>query len=500
MTRTGLSTSAPSRFASGRTLLLLPLMALLVWAPATASARGVPNGFADLAEKLLPSVVTIETTQKAEEGQSGQGFPQFDFPPGSPFRDFFDEFNKRRKEAPRRGAAVGSGFVLSADGYVVTNNHVVENAESVEVVLHDDARLEGKVVGTDPKTDLALLKVDPKGKKLPVVEWGDSKDARIGDWVVAIGNPLGLGGTVTAGIISARGRNLRSGPYDDYIQTDAPINRGNSGGPLFDMNGKVIGINTAILSPSGGSIGIGFAIPSALAKGVIDQLKEFGTTKRGWLGVQIQTVTEEIAESLGLKEGKGALVAGVVDDSPAAAAGFQTGDVILSFNNVEVPESRRLPRIVADSGVGKQVDVEIWRDGKKQKLKVTLGELEKVDTASLQTGRGGPGETPSERVETVSELGLKLAPLSKALAKQFELDEEAKGVVVTDVASNSNAREKGLRPGTLIVEVNQEKVSSPAEVSAKVDAARKSGRRSVLLLVDQGGDLRFVALRLSKDG
>ena len=497
MTLLASSYQVNARNTWAKALFVLPILSLLAWAPTTADARGVPNGFADLAERLLPSVVTIETSQKTQEAHGGKSPQQFDFPPGSPFRDFFEEFNKRRRDAPRRGAAVGSGFIISSDGYVVTNNHVVENADSVEVVLNDDQRLKGKIIGKDPKTDLALIKVEPKEDLIPVA-WGDSKAARIGDWVVAIGNPLGLGGTVTAGIISARGRNLRSGPYDDYIQTDAPINRGNSGGPLFDIDGKVIGINTAILSPSGGSIGIGFAIPSSLAQGVILQLKEFGTTKRGWLGVQIQTVTEEIAESLGLKEAKGALVAGVVDDSPAAAAGFKSGDVILSFNTVDVPESRRLPRIVADTGVGKEVDVNVWREGKNITLHVTLGELEKVNVASFSPG--GKSDGKSGRTETVSELGLKLAPFSKALAKQFELDEDSEGVVIVDVERESNAREKGLRPGTLVVEINQEKVSSPAEIAAKVEEAREAGRRTVLLLIDQGGDIRFVAVRIKKEG
>ena len=497
MTLAASSYQINARITWTKALFVLPILALLAWAPSAAQARGVPDGFADLAERLLPSVVTIETSQKAQAAHGGKSPQQFDFPPGSPFRDFFEEYNKRRRDAPRRGAAVGSGFIISSDGYVVTNNHVVENADSVEVVLNDDQRLKGKIIGTDPKTDLALIKVEPKEDLIPVA-WGDSKAARIGDWVVAIGNPLGLGGTVTAGIISARGRNLRSGPYDDYIQTDAPINRGNSGGPLFDIDGNVIGINTAILSPSGGSIGIGFAIPSSLAQGVILQLKEYGTTKRGWLGVQIQTVTEEIAESLGLKEAEGALVAGVVDDSPAAAAGFKSGDVILSFNAVEVPESRRLPRIVADTGVGKEVDVKVWRDGKNITLHVTLGELEKVNVASFSPG--GKSDSKSGRTETVSELGLKLAPFSKALAKQFELDEDSEGVVIVDVERESNAREKGLRPGTLVVEINQEKVSSPAEIAAKVEEAREAGRRTVLLLIDQGGDLRFVAVRIKKEG
>ncbi len=476
-----------------KVLFILSVLGLLTWVPVDVVARGVPDGFADLAERLLPSVVTIEGTHKSK-GVHGKG-PQFDFPEGSPFRDFFEEFNKRRRDAPRRGAAVGSGFIISADGYVVTNNHVIENADSVEVVLHDDIRFKGKVIGKDPKTDLALIKIEPKTDLKPV-EWGNSKTARIGDWVVAIGNPLGLGGTVTAGIISARGRNLRSGPYDDYIQTDAPINRGNSGGPLFDIEGRVIGVNTAILSPSGGSIGIGFAIPSSLAQGVIDQLKEFGTTKRGWLGVQIQSVTDEIAESLGLDEAKGALVASVIDGSPAAAAGFKTGDVILSFNNFDVPLSRRLPRIVADTGVGKEVDVVVWREGKKQTLRVTLGELEKVDTASFSPG--GKKETKSRGTETIIELGLKLAPLNKSLAEKFELGEKAKGVVILSVERDSSAHEKGLQPGTLIVEVSQEKVSEPSEIAVKIAEAREAGRGFVLLLVEQGGDKRFVPLRIEK--
>ncbi len=489
---TGRIMQTPARRAA--TVLILPLLAWLLWAPSGAAARGAPDGFADLAERLLPSVVTIETSQKSKGG-STQGMPRFDFPPGSPFREFFEEFNRRRKDAPRRSAAVGSGFIVSAEGHVVTNNHVIETAETIEVVLNDDTRYKAKIVGRDPKTDLALIKIEPKATLHPI-EWGNSKKARIGDWVVAIGNPLGLGGTVTAGIISQRGRNLRSGPYDDYIQTDAPINRGNSGGPLFDIEGRVIGVNTAIISPSGGSIGIGFAIPSSLAQGVIKQLREYGTTKRGWLGVQIQSVTADIAESLGLKKARGALVAGVVPDSPAEAAGFKSGDVILEFGDRSVPESRRLPRIVADSNVGKSVSVRIWRDGKEKTLEVTLGELEKVNVASFGGGRSGKGS--GQRTETIEALGLKLAPLSKSLIKRFDLDEDAEGVVVTDIERESGARERGLRPGNLIVEVNQEKVSSPAEIAAKVDAAKKAGRRSVLLLVDQGGDLRFIPLRFKK--
>ena len=477
-----------------RLVLILPLLAALLWLPVEADARGAPNSFADLAERLLPAVVNISTTQKIE-GRSGQAMPQFDFPPGSPFRDFFEEFNRRRRDAPRKGTSLGSGFIIDKSGLVVTNNHVIDGAEEITVVLQGGKKYEAKLIGKDAKTDLALLQIKPEGD-LPALEWGNSTKARVGDWVIAIGNPLGLGGTVTAGIISARGRDIRSGPYDDFIQTDAPINRGNSGGPLFNLDGEIVGINTAILSPSGGSIGIGFAIPSNLAKGVIEQIKEFGTTRRGWLGVQIQTVDDAIAESLGLDEPRGALVAGVIKDSPAEAANFKTGDVILKFDGVKVPESRKLPRIVADTSVGKSVAVVVWREGKRVKLSVKLGELEKVDQASFTTSRGG--HKSKERTESLDELGLTVAPLTKEMAKRFEVNRDVEGVIITKVGRDSSARDKGLRPGNIIVEVNQQKVSSPAEVAAQVEEAKKADRRSVLLLVDQDGDLRFVALKLKK--
>jgi serine protease Do len=477
-----------------RLVLILPLLAALLWLPVEADARGAPNSFADLAERLLPAVVNISTTQKIE-GRSGQEMPQFDFPPGSPFRDFFEEFNRRRRDAPRKGTSLGSGFIIDKSGFVVTNNHVIDGADEISVVLQGGKKYDAKLIGKDAKTDLALLQIKPEGD-LPALEWGNSTKARVGDWVMAIGNPLGLGGTVTAGIISARGRDIRSGPYDDYIQTDAPINRGNSGGPLFNLDGEIIGINTAILSPSGASIGIGFAIPSNLAKGVIEQIKEFGTTRRGWLGVQIQTVDDAIAESLGLDEPRGALVAGVIKDSPAEAADFKTGDVILKFDGVKVPESRKLPRIVADTSVGKSVAVVVWREGKRVKLSVKLGELEKVDQASFTTSRGG--SKSKERTESLDELGLTVAPLTKEMAKRFEVNRDVEGVMITKVARDSSARDKGLRPGNIIVEVNQQKVSSPAEVAAQIEEAKKADRRSVLLLVDQDGDLRFVALKLKK--
>ncbi|MCG8545449.1 MAG: DegQ family serine endoprotease [Alphaproteobacteria bacterium] len=474
--------------------MVVVVLAAVAWIPVRAEARGAPDSFADLADKLLPAVVNISTTQKVA-GRTEEA-PQFDFPPGSPFRDFFDQFQRKRREAPqRRGTSLGSGFIIDKTGYIVTNNHVIEGADQITVVLHDERKFEAELIGRDPKTDLALLKMK-SGDNFPYVPFGDSDKMRVGDWVLAIGNPLGLGGSVTAGIVSARGRDIRSGPYDDYIQTDAPINRGNSGGPLFNIKGEVIGINTAILSPSGGSIGIGFSIPSQLAVGVVEQLRKYGSTRRGWLGVQIQAVTDEIAESLGLQNTKGALVAGVVKQSPAEAAGFKTGDVIMTFDGRRVPESRKLPRMVAETDVGKKVRVVVWRNGKKEVLSVQLGELEKVDQASLTAG-GAESKGKGDGRE-FKELGLTLAPLSKDLAKRFEIEDQPEGVVVTEVDDDSNASEKGLRPGNVIVEINQEKVKSTEDVTKQVEKAQKAGRRSILLLVNQGGDLRFLALRLKE--
>ncbi len=477
-----------------RWIFAAPLAAMLVWSPVPADARGGPESFADLVETLQPAVVNVSTTQKIAGRDPGPGF---DVPEDSPFRDFFDQFNRRRGEdedRPRRATSLGSGFVVDPAGYIVTNNHVIEGADKITVTFTDDTTLEATLVGRDAKTDLALLKVETD-RKLPFVSWGNSDKARVGDWVIAIGNPLGLGGTVTAGIISARQRDINSGPYDDFIQTDAPINRGNSGGPLFNVDGEVIGINTAIYSQSGGSIGIGFAIPSNLADGVIAQLREFGTTKRGWLGVQIQSVTEEIAESLGLESAEGALVAGVLENSPAERAKMQTGDVILKFDGGKVGESRRLPRMVAETEVGETVDVVVWRAGKEKTIKVTLGELEKFDQASLTVGESDPEKA---EIQAIDELGLELSSITPKLAEQYEIDREKEGVVIVDVNDDSTASEKGLRAGDVIVEINQEKVNSPSAVASRIEEAGKAGRRSVLLLIDRAGDLRFIALRIDK--
>jgi serine protease Do len=476
-------------------LLAIPFAASLIWFPADAAARGAPDSFADLVETLQPAVVNVSTTQTMNSG--GEEGLEFEFPEGSPFRDFFDQFNRKRgeqEERPRRAQSLGSGFIIAAEGLVVTNNHVIEGADKITVTLVDDTTYDAELVGRDTKTDLALLKIQAD-REFPFVSWGNSDKMRVGDWVIAIGNPLGLGGTVTAGIVSARQRDIRSGPYDDFLQTDAPINRGNSGGPLFDMDGNVIGINTAIYSQSGGSIGIGFAIPSNLADGVIDQLRNFGTTRRGWLGVQIQQVTDEIAESLGLKDARGALVAGVLDGSPARAAEMKEGDVILKFDGRDVNESRKLPRIVADTAVGKSVKVVVWRAGREITVNVTLGELEKFDEANLPADT--PDDEPAKPVErSFDELGLSLSTITPAIAEELGLDNDVEGVMITDVDSASAAAENGLREGDVITEIFQEKVLTPDAVEAKIKDARSRGLRSILLTVRSGDDQRFVGLRI----
>ncbi len=461
----------------------------------TADARSAPDSFADLAERLLPAVVNISTTQMRQSSDfTGPEMP--DFPPGSPFQDFFKDFfdRQQRPDRPsRRSTSLGSGFIIDAKGYVVTNNHVIADADEITVILQDNTRLEAELVGRDPKTDLAVLKVTPKGK-LPTVGWGNSNKIRVGDWVVAIGNPFGLGGSVTAGIISARQRDINSGPYDDFLQTDASINRGNSGGPLFNMKGEVIGVNTAIISPQGGSVGVGFSIPSSLARTVVDQLRKYGRTRRGWLGVRIQSVTDDIAESLGLQTATGALVANVTEDGPAKKSGIREGDVILEFDGKTVPEMRKLPRIVAETPVGKAVDVVVWRKGEKKQFKVTLGELEeaeKAQQASLTTPGGPTGHTGEA-------LGLTLSAMTPALRERFEIAENVDGIVVTNVKEGSAAAAKGLRPGDVIVEAGQDKVTSPDQIKAKVEEAKKAGRKSVLLLVVRKADKRFIVLKVDE--
>lgn len=467
--------------------LAVPLPVIGAEAPGTA-----PETFANLVERLLPAVVNISTTQTVSSG-GGVEMPQL--PPGSPFEEFKEFFDRNQPEQPQRKAtSLGSGFIIDSSGYVITNNHVIQDSDEITVILQDNTRLPATLVGRDTKTDLAVLKIDPGAIKLPIVNFGDSDASRVGDWVVAIGNPFGLGGTVTAGIISARGRDINAGPYDDFLQTDASINRGNSGGPMFNLDGKVIGINTAIYSPSGGSIGIGFAIPSTTAKPVINQLIKFGEVKRGWLGVHIQGVTEEIAETLGLEEAPGALVISVMKDGPAEKSGIETGDVVLEFNGREVKDVRDLSRIVAETRVGLLVEVVLWRDNQRKSLKVIVGELSKGEE-KLAAATEEPAE---QTIPTIDTLGLTLSKLTPRLREQFSLKAETKGVVVTAVATDGPAAKKGILPGNVIVEVSQEEVSTIADVISMIKTARDAGRKSVLLLLEGQRGLWFVALPTSE--
>jgi len=478
-------------------LIAATLVAAVLSLASAVRAAPAPESFADLAERLLPAVVNVSTTQRAGATEGGPEMPEF--PPGSPFEEFFKDFFDRRGERPdgrgRPATSLGSGFVVDPRGYVVTNNHVIEGADEITIILQDDTNLEATLIGVDEKTDLAVLKVEPD-LPLPSVRFGDSDTMRVGDWVVAIGNPFGLGGTVTAGIISAMQRDINAGPYDNFIQTDASINRGNSGGPMFNLDGDVIGINTAIFSPSGGSVGIGFAIPSKLASNVVDQIIEFGRTKRGWLGVRIQTVTDEIAESLGLQDTQGALVASITEGGPAEDAGIEPGDVILRFNDRPVTEMRRLPRLVAETPVDKRVDVLVWRKGSHVTVGVTLGELEAAEDAGLLAALTDPA-TPQVDQESLDELGLGLSGLTDELVREYGIQAGTEGVVITEVVADSPADQKGLRPGEVILEVGQESVTSPVDVARMVEEAREAGRRSVLLLIDRDGDLRFVALAVT---
>jgi len=397
----------------------IPLFILMGFLLMTSSAhsRVAGESFADLAQKLLPSVVNISTTSVIKDPSVSPQIPQF--PPGSPFEEFFRDFLERnRPQEQRRSTSLGSGFIIEKSGIVITNNHVIQDAQEIKVILQDNTTLTAKLIGRDPKTDIAVLKVNSE-KDLPSVSFGNSDQLRVGDWVVAIGNPFGLGGTVTAGIVSARGRNINSGPYDDFIQTDASINRGNSGGPLFNMRGEVVGINSAILSPTGGSVGIGFSIPTSTAKGVIDQLRRYGRTRRGWLGVRIQQVTDEIGESLGLEKASGALVAEVTAGSPAENGKIQKGDVILSFNDQMVNEMRNLPRIVASTKIGQKVPIVVWRKGKKKSLSVAVGELDEKQALLIEPGQ--QKDTKSTKESKLPSLGLTLAFINDAVRKLFKL-------------------------------------------------------------------------------
>lgn len=478
---------------------LLAIVAVAVALPALVApslARG-PEAIADVAEQVIEAVVNISTSQNVgARGNQPQlpNDPQID----DLFRDFFNRRGqgepKGERAPPRRVNSLGSGFIIDATGIVVTNNHVIAEADEITVILNDGTKIKAELIGRDQKIDIALLRIKPD-RPLKAVRFGDSDKLRLGEWVVAIGNPFSLGGSVTAGIVSARNRDINSGPYDNYIQTDAAINRGNSGGPLFNLNGEVVGINTAIISPSGGSIGIGFAVPSKTALSVIDQLKEFGETRRGWLGVRIQLVTDEIAESLGIKPARGALVAGVDERGPAKPAGIVPGDVIVRFDGKDIREMRDLPRVVADTPVGKEVSVIIIRKGKEETRTVTLGRLEDSEKQATLTKPEADPPSPAPVVKRA--LGIDLAGLSDELRKKFKIRDTVKGIVILGIQPNSPAADKRLNPGDVIVEIAQEPVQSADDFQTKVDRLRKDGRPSALLLVaGADGELRFVALSL----
>ena len=480
------------------TLVLLAALALaLLLGGVEAEARALPDTFADLAESLVPAVVNISTTQAMPQKQADKDSAETpEMPPGSPFDEFsFNGPGDRSVTPGQRGAvhSLGSGFVVDPSGLIVTNNHVIAGAEEITVILPDDTSLKAQIVGRDTVTDLALLKVEPK-QPLPVIKWGDSNKERVGDWVLAVGNPFGLGGSVTAGIVSARARDIHAGPYDDFLQTDAPINRGNSGGPLVNLDGEVIGINTAIYSPSGGSIGIGFAIPSSLAQPVIEQLQKSGKVERGWLGVRIQPVTDEIAESLGLDKAKGALVTDVDANSPAAKAKVQAGDVILTFDAKPIERTRQLPRMVAETPNDKTVKLTIWRDGKETSADVKIGLL---NTDKLAATPSQP-ETPQKDTPTIDVAGMSLAKITPELRRDLELPEDAKGVVVLDLGEDGPAAKRGIQAGDIVAAVGRDAVTTPEQVQDKVEAAKKAGRKSVLIRIERDGSAQFIAIPLAE--
>jgi serine protease Do len=512
--RRGRGAAAAAVIGLGATLALSPMVRAENPGPATAAAPGTmtspaaliqQQSFAPLVKKVLPAVVNISVTQKAgsdqmsEEEFRGSPFQGF---PNSPFdemlRRFFNQQNPGGDEGhgvpqmpqePQR-IALGSGFIIDPSGYVVTNNHVVGDAGKVEVILQDKTKYTAKIIGRDPKTDLAILKIKAD-KPLPYVSFGDSNAAQVGDWVMAVGNPFGLGGTVTTGIISARGRDINEGPYDDFLQIDAPINRGNSGGPTFNLEGQVIGINTAIYSPNGGSVGIGFAVPSNVAKNIVAQLEEHGKITRGWLGVQIQEITPAIAASLGLHGDNGALVAVVNANGPAAEAGLKQGDVILAFNGAAVQQLHDLPRLVAGASPGSEATITVWREGHKTDLQAKLGQLPENNKIASAAGEENEGEASE-----ASASGMHLAPLTNRLRQELSIGRGVQGVVVTGVDNGSPADQVGMSNGDVIVAINQQPVHSPGEAAAKLREAAHSSRKTALLLLNRHGVTQYVGMTL----
>jgi serine protease Do len=490
--------SAPARRRASRVALMGAVAALAFGAaigapvgPAFAEAPAAtgsvtpamgPASFADVVDHVKGAVVAIKVKGFEEQQQHNPFEGQGEMSPDDPMYKFFKRFGNGETPQKHLTQSQGSGFIISADGYVVTNNHVVDHATEVEVAFEDGRNLPAKVIGTDKRTDLALLKINDGGK-LPFVEWS-SAQPRVGDWVIAVGNPFGLGGSVTAGIVSARGRDIGAGPYDDFLQIDAPVNRGNSGGPAFDTHGNVVGVNTAIYSPSGGSVGIGFAIPSEVAKDVIASLKDKGVVARGWIGVKIQPVTSEIAESLGLKSNKGALIAQPQKGAPAEAAGLKAGDVITSVNGEKVDGPRDLARRIAAMGPSKSVDLTFIRNGSEKNAKLTLGKLpEEKEARANDEDTAGPSGGAQ-----VASLGIEVAPAAEVRGAGGD------GLVVTDVDPDGAAAQKGLRRGDVIVEVGGQAIHSREDLSGAIDGARKDGRRSVLLRVRSADGAKFIAV------
>ncbi len=466
---------------------LLVFTAVLALSPAAGQERSVPRTFADLADKVLPAVVNITAVRTGGDDSARPNLPQL--PEDSPFGDMLRRFwdQQQPNRAQRQPArALGSGFVIDAGGYIATNNHVVNEADEITVTLNDGRQFKAKLVGSDRTTDLALLKLEGAGQ-LPAVRFGDSAKTRVGDWVMAVGNPFNLGGTVTVGVLSARNRDLRSGPYDDYLQIDAPINRGNSGGPLFNMEGDVIGINTAIYSTSGGNIGIGFAIPSTIASQVLDQLRAGGKVERGWLGVFVQPMNEDLAKATGLDRPRGALIAQVQDDSPAAKAGLKAGEVVLAVDGKAVEQSRDLARHIADIKPGSTAKLTIWRDEKEAAVSVTLQELRSDQARRSEPPRG-------ERSAREPLFGFALADLNDDTREAFRIPRAVDGVLVARVWPGSPADEQGLQAGDVIVAIGGEAVARTTEATKKLDAA-KTEKRPAVLLISRQGVTRFVVLK-----
>ena len=508
-------TSSPKPISNGRKRLLAAVASVAIIGAAGLSAvtsGTVPvfaeavkveapqaPGFADVVERVSPAVVSVRVTAKIEPASDtgaqmfGRGFE--DLPDDHPMKRFFREFRgwgdqdghrserrQRRGDGPRP-VAQGSGFLISEDGYLVTNNHVVEGGSEFAVVMDNGKELDAKLIGTDPRTDLAVLKVEPNGTKFTYVDFAEDAKVRVGDWVVAVGNPFGLGGTVTAGIVSARGRDIGAGPYDDFLQIDAAVNRGNSGGPAFNLSGEVVGINTAIFSPSGGNVGIAFAIPASTAREVVQDLIKDGVVQRGWLGVEIQPVTPEIADSLSLTSEKGALVSNAQDDGPAKKAGIVAGDIITEVDGKEVASPKELARVIADIAPGKAVDITVWRDGKAEVMKIDLGELPGAEQhAALQDDGSAPAET-----DQLADLGLTIAP-----------SDDGRGVVVTDVDPGSDAADRGLRAGDVITNVNSKPVAGGSDIETAMEDAAKAGRKAVLVQITRDDVNRFVTLPVAK--